>query len=156
MRPRLLAVPVLVNHARMETNSMGFAGVLARVLAALALVLATFNPSGHSYSHWLASGFPHVTPAQVVVGLVLLIGWVVYVTATLRSLGLFGVTLLLALIAALVWLAVQNGWLHLTGGAALAWIAVVTVGLILGVGMCWSFVRRRLSGQTDVDEVHGS
>lgn len=135
---------------------MGVAGVLARIAAALALVLVTFNPSSHSYCHWLASGFPHVTAAQIVAGLLLLIGWVVYVTATLRSLGLFGVTLLLALIAALVWLAVQNGWLHLTGGSTLAWIAVLAMGLILGVGMCWSCVRRRLSGQTDVDEVHGS
>ena len=135
---------------------MGASGVLARIASALALVLLTFNPSGHSYCHWLASGFPHVTAAQVVVGLLLLIGWVVYVTATLRSLGLFGVTLLLALIAALVWFAVQNGWLQLAGGSTLAWIAVIAMGLILGVGMCWSFVRRRLSGQTDVDEVHGS
>ena len=134
---------------------MGAAGVLVRILAALALVLLTFNPSGHSYCHWLASGLPHVTAAQLVVGLLLLICWVIYVTATLRSLGLVGVTLLLALIAALVWLAVQNGWLHLDGGSALAWIAVIATGLILGVGMCWSFVRRRLSGQADVDEVHG-
>ncbi len=134
---------------------MGASGVMARILAALALVLATFNPSGYSYGHWLAHGFPHVTAAQVVVGLLLLICWVVYVTATLRSLGLFGVTLLAALMAALVWLAVQNGWLQLRGGSVLAWIAVIATGLILGVGMCWSFVRRRLSGQTDVDEVHG-
>lgn len=133
---------------------MGAGGALARILAALALVLLTFNPSGHSFGHWLASGFPHVSAAQAVVGLVLLIGWVIYVTATLRSLGLFGVVLLLALFAALVWLAVQDGWLHLNGGSALEWIAVIATGLILGIGMCWSFVRRRLSGQTDVDEVH--
>ncbi len=135
---------------------MGASGALARILAALALVLLTFNPSGYSYSHWLAQGFPHVSAAQVVVGLLLLICWVIYVTATLRSLGLFGVTLLLALFAALVWLAVQNGWMHLSGGSALAWIAVIATGVILGIGMCWSFVRRRLSGQTDVDEVHGN
>ncbi|MDE2220197.1 MAG: hypothetical protein KGL25_12920 [Gammaproteobacteria bacterium] len=134
---------------------MGARGVVARILAAQLLVLATFNPSGYSYGHWLAQGFPHVSAAQAVLGLLLVICWVVYVTATLRSLGLLGVSLLAALIAALVWLAVQNGWLHLDGGSALAWIAVVATGLILGVGMCWSFVRRRLSGQADVDEVHG-
>ena len=61
---------------------------------------------------------------RLVVGLLLLICWVIFVTATLRSLGPFGVVLLLALFAALVWLAVQNGWLHLNGGSALAWIAV--------------------------------
>ncbi|MBS0387710.1 MAG: hypothetical protein JSR15_04445 [Proteobacteria bacterium] len=139
----------------MNSNSMGAGGALVRILAALALVLLTFNPSGHSFCHWLASGFPHVSATQAVVGLLLLIGWVIFVTATLRSLGLFGVLLLLALFAALVWLAVQDGWLHLNGSSALAWISVIATGLILGVGMCWSLVRRRLSGQTDVDEVHG-
>jgi len=139
----------------MNAKPMGPTGVLLRILAALLMVLVTFNPSGHSFLHWLAHDFPHFQPLQAVVGLVLLICWISYVTATLRSLGILGVSLLLALFAALVWLAVDSGWLSLQGGSALAWIAVVAVGLILGVGMCWSFVRRRLSGQADVDEVHG-
>jgi len=147
--------PVLVNHARMGENSMGIGGVAARVLAALALVLLTFNPSGYSYYHWMAGVFPHLTALQLVCGLVLAICWVVYVTATRRSLGMFGVSLLLGLFAAVIWLAVQHGWLHLAGGSSLAWVIVIVTGLILGVGMCWSFVRRRLSGQADVDEVHG-
>lgn len=132
---------------------MGARGALTRIIAALALVLLTFNPSGYSYYHWVARLFPHVSALQVVGGLMLAIGWVVYVTATRRSLGMLGVALLMALFAALLWLAVQNGWLHLSGSQALAWVIVVCAGLILGVGMCWSFVRRTLSGQTDVDEV---
>ena len=144
----------MVNHVPMTTTTtMGVGGVFARIAAALLLVLLTFNPSGYSYYHWVAHVFPHISALQVVGGLALVIGWVIYVTATRRSLGLFGVTLLMALFAALIWLAVQNGWLHLDGGKAAAWILVVATGLILGIGMCWSFVRRRLSGQTDVDEV---
>ncbi|MGB8693565.1 MAG: DUF6524 family protein [Steroidobacteraceae bacterium] len=135
------------------TTTMGASGVLARIAAALALVLSTFNPSGHSYYHWVARDFPHLSALQVVAGIALAIGWVIYVTATRRSLGMFGVTLLMALFAALIWLAVQNGWLHLSSGTAAAWIVVLATGLILGIGMCWSFVRRRLSGQTDVDQV---
>jgi Na+/melibiose symporter-like transporter len=143
----------MVKHAPMSTTTtMSASGVLARIAAALALVLLTFNPSGHSYYHWVAHAFPHLSALQVVAGIALAIGWVIYVTATRRSLGMFGVTLLMALFAALIWLAVQNGWLHLSGGTA-AWIVVLVTGLILGIGMCWSFVRRSLSGQADVDEV---
>jgi hypothetical protein len=139
----------------MNNTTMGASGALLRIAAALALVLLTFNPSGHSFAHWVAQDFPRLRPLQVIAGLLLLIGWITYVTATLRSLGLLGVSLMVALFAALVWLAVDSGWLHLAGGSALAWIAVLVTGLVLGVGMCWSFVRRRLSGQADVDEVHG-
>ena len=145
----------MVKHVPMSTpTTMGASGVLARIAAALALVLLTFNPSGHSYCHWVAGDFPHLSALQVVSGVALTIGWVIYLTATRRSLGMFGITLLLALFAALIWLAVQSGWLHLSSGKAAAWIVVLVTGLILGIGMCWSVVRRRMSGETDVDEVN--
>ena len=34
---------------------------------------------------------------------------------------------------------------------AFAWIALVGVGLILGVGLSWSAIRVRLTGQVDVE-----
>ena len=137
----------------MAKDGIGPGGIAWRVAAALALVLATFNPGGHSYVHWVAQVFPHLGAAQAVAGIALLIGWVVYATATLRSLGALGVLLLLALFAALVWFAVDRGWLALGGSHVIAWIALVVTGLILGIGMCWSSLRRALSGQADVDEV---
>lgn len=137
----------------MAKDGIGPGGIAWRVAAAVALVLITFNPGGRSFVHWIAHDFPHLNAIQGVAGIALLICWVVYVTATLRSLGALGVLLLLALFAALVWLAVDRGWLTLDGGHVLAWIALVVTGLILGIGMCWSSLRRALSGQADVDEV---
>jgi hypothetical protein len=40
-----------------------------------------------------------------------------------------------------------------TGSAAIAHIALVAVGLVLGVGMSWSLLSRRLTGQVDTDQV---
>jgi hypothetical protein len=137
----------------MASDSIGVAGIAWRIAAALALVLATFNPGGYSFVHWLAGDFPHVTAAKALAGVALLICWVVYATATLRSLGAPGVLLLLALFAVLVWFAVDRGWLALGSSHVLAWVALVITGLILGIGMCWSSLRRALSGQADVDEV---
>lgn len=137
----------------MASEALGPGGIAWRVAAALGLVLVTFNPGGRSYVHWVAHDFPHLDAAQAVAGIALLIGWVIYATATLRSLGALGVLLLLALFAALVWFAVERGWLELRGGDVIAWIALAATGLILGIGMCWSSLRRALSGQADVDEV---
>ena len=124
-----------------------------RLAASLALVLATFNPSGWSYVHWIAAGFPKIEPLQAVAGIVLLIGWAFFGSSTFRSLGLVGLALGAALCAALLWLAVSWGLLSLDGGAALQWVLLVMLGLILAVGLSWSHLRRRVAGQTDVDEV---
>ncbi len=130
-------------------------GFLLRWLFALALVLLTFNPSGYSYYHWLVAGLPKVTPVVAVCGLLLLIGWIVFIGATLRSIGSIGILLAAALFAALLWLLVSQGWLDLSNTHALVWLALGVLSLILAVGMSWSHVNRRLTGQTDVDPVDG-
>ena len=42
--------------------------VLLRILFSLALVFLTFNPSGHSYYHWLVDGMSQVRPPVVIAG----------------------------------------------------------------------------------------
>ncbi len=136
----------------MADETLGVGGLALRFAFALALVLLTFNPSGHSYYHWIAAGFPAIDALQALAGVALLIGWVVFITATLRSLGSAGVLLALAFFAALVWVAVQFGWLT-AGTRAFVWIGLVVTAAILAMGVSWSHFRRRLTGQADVDEV---
>lgn len=128
-------------------------GFLLRLLAAIVLVLCTFNPSGYSYIHWVATVFPHITPIQAIVGIVLLVGWIVYLTATMRSIGLIGVTIALAFFAAVVWLIASWGWVDPHNTTAMTWVILVVCAAILAVGMSWSHIRRRLTGQADVDEI---
>ena len=45
---------------------LSLAGVAIRFVASLALVLLTYNPSGHSFLHWSGAAFPHLQPLQVV------------------------------------------------------------------------------------------
>lgn len=128
-------------------------GFLLRLLLALVLVLLTYNPSGYSYVHWVLIGLPKVTPVVVVCGLLLLIGWIVFIGATMRSIGSTGVLLAAAVFAALLWLLVAQGWLALSSMRAIMWISLFAISVILAVGMSWSHITRRLTGQTDVDEV---
>src|SRR5262245_24727348 len=131
-------------------------GFLLRLVAALVLVLCTFNPTGYSYVHWVATVFPHITPVQAIVGIVLLVGWIVYLTATMRSIGLLGVVIAVAFFAAVVWLIASWGWLDPHNATAMTWVVLLISSAILAVGMSWSHIRRRLSGQADVDEVEQS
>lgn len=138
----------------MAQESLGLSGFALRFVAALLLVLLTFNPTGWSYVHWVQAALSsQLTPLLALAGLALLIGWVVFLRATLRSLGIGGVVLALAFFAVLVWVVVWYGWLSMDNTRALVWIALVVLAAILSMGMSWSHIRRRLSGQADVDQV---
>lgn len=128
-------------------------GVALRFLFALLLVLLSYNPSGYSYFHWVHHSFSDITPYVVIAGIILLIGWGIYLKATLNSLGLIGVIALAALFACLVWLFIYWGFLSVTDISAMAWVIEILLAALLAVGMCWSHFTRRMSGQVDVDEI---
>jgi hypothetical protein len=135
-------------------NDLSFSGFLVRAALSLVLVLLTFNPSGYSYVHMVADGFPSVTPVEAVLGILLLIGWIVFLGATLKSIGLLGMVLAFALCAALIWMIVSWGWVSLENRSALTWIGLVVLALIMAIGMAWAHLYRRWTGQTTVDEVN--
>jgi hypothetical protein len=135
-------------------NELSFSGFLMRAVFALVLVLVTFNPSGYSYVHMVANDFPNITPVEAVCGIVLLIAWIVFLGATLKSIGLLGMVLAFALSAALIWLIVSWGWVTLDDTSALAWIGLIVLALVLAIGMAWSHLYRRWTGQSTVDEVN--
>ena len=126
-------------------------GVLLRVGLAIALVLATLNPTRWNYLHWATDGIETFGPEKLIVGLLLAGAWVLYVRAAMQSIGLVGAGLIAGVIAALVWLAVDNDWLDPNNTSALMWIGLVALGLILGIGLSWSHFRRRITGQVDVE-----
>lgn len=135
-------------------NELSFSGFLMRALFALVLVLVTFNPSGYSYVHMVANDFPSITPVEAVCGIVLLIAWIVFLGATLKSIGFLGMVLAFALSAALIWMIVSWGWVTLDNTSALTWIGLVVLALVLAIGMAWSHLYRRWTGQSTVDEVN--
>ena len=123
-------------------DSISITGFAWRIAFALALVLATFNPSGFSYFHWVSGTFPSFTPAQVVLGIALLILWIFLWRSMMQAVGKTRFP--------------ADGGVH--GRARLAlrilglarpgqcddhdWVVLVALGLILGVGMSWAIVRQ--------------
>ena len=130
-------------------------GFLLRLLAAALLVFATYNPSGKSYYHWLSDNISSPTPLLALAGVLLLIGWTVYLRATSRSLGAFGLFLAAAFFTVLVWMVIDWGWVDPDSIEALTWIIQIILCGVLAIGITWSHIRRRVTGQVDVDEVEG-
>ena len=134
-------------------RNLSIAGVMGRFLASFILVIATYNPTGHSFVHWVGADFPHLEPLQLVVGIGLLALWLFVVHATWRSLGTVGVVLGLAFFAAMVWLFTSWGWFSLSNNNALIWAALFMMACLLTLGLCWALIQARLTGQAVVEEV---
>lgn len=128
-------------------------GFLLRWLFALVLLTATYNPTPWNFSRWAAENWNTQMPLAVLLGLVLLVGYVIYLRATLRSIGAFGVALVLALVGAILWVLWDYELLDLSDPKLATWIGIFALSLVLGVGLSWSIIRRRLSGQVDMDDV---
>ena len=134
-----------------EFDWMGF---LIRLAATLVLVLATYNPTGWSFTHWLQNGFSNsgLGPEHFVVGVIIRIGWVILLTATQRSMGTFGLILEGLLFGGLVWLLVDFGILSIDSVTEFSWVVLIILSVMLAIGLSWSHVWRRLTGQFEVDD----
>ena len=124
-------------------------GFLLRWAFALMLVVATFNPTQWNYLNWAKQNFKVETPLTVFLGIALLVGYVIYVRATLRSIGRWGMMLVLGLVGSLLWVLYDWGVLNVANTDMNIWMGLLALSLVLGTGLSWSLVRRALSGQID-------
>ncbi len=128
-------------------------GFLVRWLFAFGLLGATYNPTQWNFVRWSMANYQNMLSVTVLIGLVLLVGYIIYLRATLRSIGLFGMLLVLAVAGTLIWVLFDQGVINLSNSTLNTWLSIVVLSLVLAIGLSWSIVRRRLSGQADVDDV---
>ncbi|MGR8929912.1 MAG: DUF6524 family protein [Gammaproteobacteria bacterium] len=127
----------------------------SRFIGSVLIVLLTFNPSGHSYYHWVSDAISESRfgPEHAFSGVVLLIGWFILIRSSYRSLGPAGLVLASAFIGTLVWLLDDYKVISANTTSAVVWVALISLSALLAIGMSWSHIRRRLSGQVDMDDV---
>ena len=110
-------------------------GFFIRWACAFVLLAATFNPTSYNYVTWVMR-YGHMNLSiAVLLGLLLLIGYVVYLRA------------------ASLWVLYDLGVLRLDNGSFNLWLGLVALSFVLGIGLSWSIFRRAVSGQADVDDV---
>lgn len=96
--------------------------------------------------------FNRETAMMVLMGLLLMAGYIIYLRATLRSIGMIGMGLVSAIVAAGVWVLIDQDIIQLGNATVKVWFVLVGLSFVLGIGLSWSFVRRAMSGQYDVDD----
>jgi hypothetical protein len=128
-------------------------GFLIRWLFAFVLLAATYNPTQWNFVRWAMANYTDMLSVTVLVGLVLFVGYIIYLRATLRSIGVFGMILVMAVAGTLIYVLFDQGSISLENPTVNTWLGIVILSIVLAIGLSWSIVRRKLSGQADVDDV---
>ena len=144
----------------MASRRVNFTGInyLIRLAAALVLVFSTYNLSEWSFFHWVKPAILDFSKANVfmaLAGIVLLIGWVIFLRATMHSLGVIGTLLAVAFFGILIWAILTYLPTLKENLAIMIWLFLIGLAGVLSVGISWSHIRRRMTGQIDVDETDG-
>jgi hypothetical protein len=116
------------------------------------IVLGAYNPFSMSYFHWVADNEGQLS-LKVLVGVGLVVLHVIAILATIRSLGLIGVGLLTAFFASAAWVLIDGRLLDIEDPRIFQMTLLLIGGTIYGVGLSWSHLRNRISGQVDSRDV---
>jgi len=136
-----------------SNKGFGIGGFFLRLILALVVVFATYNPEGTSYYHWVYEDLANFTALKAFIGVILLIGWIILLRATFGSLGFIGVILAIAFFGLAIWLIIDVMGLSTDNQRVITYIIGIMIACVLSIGVSWSHVRRRLTGQIDTDTV---
>ena len=138
----------------MATNKgFGWDGFLLRFVFAIIVVFATYNPEGASYYHWVYDAIPEFSVLKAFIGIIILIAWIILIRATLGSLGTIGIILAAAFFGLAIWLVIDVIGLSTDNTRVISYIIEIMLASVLSIGVSWSHVRRRITGQIDTDEL---
>jgi hypothetical protein len=136
-----------------KQNSFGWDGFLLRFVFAVIVVFSTYNPEGVSYYSWVYDALPEFSVLKAFIGVVILIAWVILIRATLGSLGALGIILTASFFGLAIWLVIDVLGLSTDNFRMISYIIEIMLASVLSIGVSWSHVRRRVTGQLDTDEL---
>ena len=95
---------------------------------AFLLLAATYNPTQWNFVRWAIGNYQNMLSVTVLVGLILAIGYIILLRATLRSIGMFGMLLVLAIAGTLLWVLFDQGFINLTNPTINTWLGIIILG----------------------------
>jgi lysylphosphatidylglycerol synthetase-like protein (DUF2156 family) len=135
----------------------GWLGGVLRAIGPVIVVFLTWNPDGWSYYQWaiqpLVEGNGGFDAVKFLAGTLIIAAWVVILQATRRSMGPLGMLLVAAICAGVIWWLIGRGIVTARSSRGIANVVLISLGIVLSVGLSWSHISRRLTGQADTDVV---
>jgi hypothetical protein len=134
------------------TQRFDWASIVTRVLFSFFVVFAVYNPSGHSYWHWIQQGSAGFW-AKLALGIGLLVLHIFICSTTLSVLKWRGVALIVALLF--------SGWMAVSRQTGLdqgSWsgtvvVALTGLALLYAAGLSYSHIHHRIAGIAHVEKI---
>ncbi|GAB6057028.1 DUF6524 family protein [Desulfonatronum parangueonense] len=130
----------------------GVYSVLLRWMLIAGIILGTYNPSGRSYYHWATTADVEIS-LKISVGLILFALNMIFVRLTFRSMGLSGALVLTLVVTSVAVTLPRMGWVTLVNLDMFILYVILFFSFALTLGVSWSALRTRLSGQVDSDDI---
>ncbi len=131
-------------------KQLGWDGFLTRWLAKIVLVVATYNGSSFNFVTWVVNGPWSQAPFMLCVGAFLGIAYLFVLRATAQSLGATGTILFVVLFAGVIWSLITLALFTIVVHTVVLYAVLLCIATLLAVGMSWSIIQRRITGQVDV------
>lgn len=133
------------------TSRFDWTSIAARILFSFFIVFAAYNPSGHSYWHWILHGAAGFW-SKFTVGAVLFALHALVLTSAVGALKWRGILLIVAILFG-AWMAI-SGRIGFAGGSPGTAIVVLTgLALLYAAGLSYSHFHHRLAGVVHVEKV---
>lgn len=121
---------------------------LRSLLSAL-LVFGTYNPSGTSYYHWIVEA-PLLSSTHFAISILVFTAAVAVLRMAFLSMGYLGTTAVALLLLLGIVFCIGLDLFAFEDVAFTTYTVEGLLSLVLGVGLSWAFIQRRLSGERDI------
>ena len=120
------------------------------LLLSLALAIGTWNPTKHHFISYISGDDPlsGFNPFFILVMLAL---WIMAIKAIMQSIKIYGAIIAVAIIVAFVWGLAQYNIIDTSKWSNLGWIATISAGLIIWLGMNASIMWKKATGVYTTD-----
>jgi hypothetical protein len=120
------------------------------LLLAMALAIGTWNPTEYNFVNFIVHSNPleGFKPFYILLMFAL---WVMAIKAVLQSLKIYGAIIAALIIGAFVWGLVQKDLINLHDFKSVGWLASISIGLIIWLGLNASVIWKKLTGVYTTD-----
>ncbi|MCA9355619.1 hypothetical protein KC865_03680 [Candidatus Kaiserbacteria bacterium] len=122
------------------------------VLIAATIIALTYNPTNYNY-YTYAKGLENIwQPIPMIMGGILLVGWLIGLRAIIMATGILGKISLFLLVAPTIWSLFYYNIIDINNPNQIVWLGIAVLSLVMGYSLRHRLVRRKALGLYSTEE----